>query len=126
MTAAEGIRNQELGRFGEDRAAAHLISEGYRIVKKNFRSRLGEIDIIAEKEGCTVFAEVKLRKNDTYGSASEFVSVSKQRKLRLTAEYYLMLSSAQDSLCRFDVIEIYAPHGADGEIEIRHIEDAFS
>ena len=125
MTAAEGQNNQILGRFGEEKAADCLISEGYRILQRNFRCRQGEIDIIAEKSGMIVFAEVKLRKNSSFGYASEFVSSSKQRRIRITAEYYLSLSGKTDCCSRFDVIEVYAPEGTAGNMTINHIEDAF-
>ena len=124
MTENEGIIRQDLGRFGEEKAVDYLISRGYAILERNFRCRLGEIDIIAEKDGTTVFTEVKLRKNSLYGAAAEFVNSSKQRKLRCTANFYLH-GKASESPCRFDVIEIYAPRGREGPVKLNHIEDAF-
>ena len=77
------MKKTELGAWGEDRAAEYLTDNGYRIVCRNFRCRMGEIDLIAQKEDILAFAEVKLRKNSWYGEAREFVTAEKQRKLRL-------------------------------------------
>ena len=120
------MKKTELGAWGEDRAAEYLTDNGYRIVCRNFRCRMGEIDLIAQKEDVLAFAEVKLRKNSRYGEAREFVTAEKQRKLRLAASYYLVGNSRAQSLQpRFDVLEIYAPHGMDGPVRIIHLEDAF-
>ena len=120
------MKKTELGAWGEDRAAEYLTDNGYRIVCRNFRCRMGEIDLIAQKEDVLAFAEVKLRKNSRYGEAREFVTAEKQRKLRLAASYYLVGNSRTQNLQpRFDVLEIYAPHGMYGPVRIIHLEDAF-
>ena len=113
-----------LGRFGEDKAVEYLTARGFRILTRNFRCRLGEIDIISQQGRCLVFTEVKLRKDDLHGAAAEFVSRTKQKKVLLAAEYYLMLHPSVLQP-RFDVVEVYAPEGTGGETEIRLIEDAF-
>lgn len=113
-----------LGRFGEEKAAERLASTGYRILARNYRCRLGELDLVAQRDRYIVFVEVKLRKNAAYGTAAEFVTAAKQRKVLLTAQYYLQQhpSALQP---RFDVVEVYAPAGTEGEIRINHIENAF-
>jgi len=113
-----------LGRFGEEKAAERLASIGYKILARNFRCRLGELDLVAQQGRFIVFVEVKLRKNTAYGTAAEFVTASKQRKVFLAAQFYLQKhpTSLQP---RFDVIEVYAPQGTEGEIRINHIENAF-
>ena len=129
MSGNEGLKKQSLGRFGEDKAADYLISEGFEILERNFRCRSGEVDIICKNSEYIVFAEVKLRKNDRFGSAMEFVTYTKQRKVITASEYYVMknMQGAGVSLQpRFDVIEVYAPHGEAGDVCINHIEDAFS
>ena len=113
-----------LGDFGESKAVEFLVSKGYRIVKRNYSCRLGEIDIIARKDSFIVFAEVKLRKSDYYGSAAEFVTASKQSRIIKTARFWLA-SHYDDLQPRFDVIEVYAPDGENGPVKINHIEDAF-
>ena len=114
----------ERGKFGEDKAAEYLRNNGYSIIKRNFSCRFGEIDIIAENAGYLVFAEVKLRKNDRYGEAKEFVNYSKQQKIIKTASLFLARYETEKQP-RFDVIEIYSPNGDSPPVRINHIEDAF-
>jgi putative endonuclease len=85
---------------------------------------MGEIDIIAEKDDCTVFVEVKTRKGNRFGNASEYVDSRKQEKIKKTALCYI---SKLETDMRFDVIEVYYSD-AYGEFEvtsINHIENAF-
>ena len=117
----------ELGALGERLAAKHLEGKGYRILERNFRCRMGEIDLIALRGSDLVFTEVKLRKDASHGEAREFVTASKQRKLLLTAEYYLSARPwAQNLQARFDVIEVYAPQGTEENCTICQLENAFS
>jgi len=114
-----------LGAFGEDAACDYLKQKRYRIVDRNFSCRMGEVDIIARKGKYIVFAEVKLRKNADYGEAKEFVTASKQRRVIVAAEYWLM-KHPTELQPRFDVIEVYAPEGLQTKtLEIHHIEDAY-
>ena len=114
-----------LGQWGEDRTAEWLQARGWRIVTRNFRCRMGEIDIIAENGRYLAFVEVKLRKDGSYGAACEAVTLSKRRKLRVTAEYYLMVHPTHLQP-RFDVAEVYAPQGVRTEQpDIYYIENAF-
>lgn len=120
------MKKSELGAWGEKLAAENLETDGYRIVDRNFRCRLGEIDLIARRGRELVFIEVKLRKDASYGEAREFVTAGKQRKLLLTAEYYLVSHPwAQELQPRFDVVEVYAPQGIEGPSEIHRLENAF-
>ena len=113
------------GRWGEELAAEYLRKHGYKIIAMGYRTRMGEIDIIAEKRKYLVFVEVKLRKTDKYGTAGEFVNAEKQRKLTMTALAW-MQSEPIEKQPRFDVIEIYAPHGmATVSPTINHIKNAF-
>ena len=91
----------------------------------NYRTRLGEIDIIAANRWYLIFCEVKLRKTADFAAAREFVDARKQQRLRSTALVYL--SQHETNLQpRFDVIEIYAPNGtATKKPQINHMEDAF-
>ena len=124
---SKGPDRAELGALGERLAAEHLAQRGYRIVERNFRCRMGEIDLIARRGNDLVFTEVKLRKDASHGEAREFVTSSKQRKLLLTAEYYLAARPwAQDLQARFDVIEVYAPRGTEEGCTVRQLENAFS
>ena len=116
---------KELGAFGERKAADYLRRECYKIVDTNYSCRLGEIDIVATKDGYVVFVEVKLRKSSQFAKALEFVDHRKQDRIRTTAQIYLA-QNPTDLQPRFDVIEIYAPEGtATAHPEIYHMEDAF-
>ena len=120
------MRKTELGALGEQRAAEALKKEGYRILERNFRCRMGEVDIIARKGDDLVFVEVKLRKDASHGEAREFVTAAKQQRLRTTAMYYLAgHSSAQELQARFDVVEVYAPQGENGPFTLSHLQNAF-
>lgn len=116
---------RELGPWGESLAADYLRGKGFSIVERNFRSRFGEIDLVACNIDYVVFAEVKLRAGAGFAEAREFVDGRKQERIRNTA--LLWLSEHESELQpRFDVIEIYAPYGADTKKpRLIHIEDAF-
>ena len=114
-----------LGKWGEACAAEYLRKKKYKLIGANYYTRFGEIDLIAEKKGIIAFIEVKLRKNSNFAAAREFVSVSKQNKIRASAELWLA-ANATKLQPRFDVIEIYAPDGANGKVIVEHIENAFT
>ncbi len=120
------MRTRDLtGPWGEALAAEYLRKKHYRIEAMNYRTRLGEIDIIASNRQYLVFCEVKLRKSANFAAAREFVDARKQQRLRTTALLYL--SQRETPLQpRFDVIEIYAPDGMQTRRpQITHMEDAF-
>lgn len=110
---------KEIGTFGESAACRYLRKNGYMIHERNYRIRSGEIDIIAEKDGVLVFAEVKTRKTVKYGMPAEFVDIRKQRKIIRTAYYYL---HGRQCAVRFDVIEVLYRNKT---AYIHHIENAF-
>lgn len=119
------VNTKLLGRWGEDAAAEFLKKKGYKIIGRNYSCRMGEIDIIAEKGRYVIFVEVKTRKNDTFATAAEFVTVTKQRRLITAAELWLSHNPTRKQP-RFDVVEVYAPQGVLTERpDIRHMEDAF-
>lgn len=120
-----------IGRWGEALAAEYLRKQGYQLLAANFHSRFGELDLVAKKKKILAFVEVKVRKNDHYGAACEFVTKSKQEKLILTAESFLQMNEpilkvrGMPLQPRFDVIEIYAPYGISDTYTINHMENAF-
>lgn len=95
-----------LGKKGEDLASAYLIEQGYKILEKNFRSFLGEIDLIALDKGVLVFIEIKTRRTKTFGVPQLAVTASKQKKIYKNSLYYLKRKKLKKSLCRFDVVAI--------------------
>ena len=102
----KGISDMSLGRFGEETAECYLIKKGYHILERNFRCRLGEIDIIAADGPVLVFIEVKTRRNQKFGLPCEAINAEKIKHLKRTAAYYMMLSPDEQCDTRFDVIEI--------------------
>lgn len=115
-----------LGRWGESVAAEYLRKRRYAIIAANYRCRMGEIDLIAEKGDMLIFVEVKLRRNANFAEALEFVDAKKQARLKQTAALYLASHESEKS-ARFDVIEVYAPDGTNTKNpKIRHLEDAFA
>ena len=118
-------RNNLAGSWGEAVAAEYLRKKHFQILATNYRSRYGEIDIIASNRNYLVFVEVKLRKNDRFASAAEYVHRGKQERIRTTASGYLA-AFPTELQPRFDVIEVYAPQGIDTKKPvIIHLEDAF-
>ena len=120
-----GANARLLGQWGEEQVAEKLRRDGWTVVARNFRCRFGELDLVAKNDSFLVFVEVKLRKDDRFGSACEAVTTSKQRKLRAAAQYYL-ISHPTRLQPRFDVAEVYAPRGVRTEKPaIYYIENAF-
>ena len=113
------------GILGEQYAAEHLQKSGYRILDTNFSCRFGEIDIIAEKDGYIAFVEVKTRASNSFYSPAEAVTASKQRKIIITAQHYLLQSQSKLQP-RFDVFEVVTASKNDFRvIKAEHIENAF-
>jgi putative endonuclease len=95
-----------LGREGEDRAARFLIDQGYKILERNYRTRSGEIDLIALHNGEVVFVEVKTRTSTAFGSPELAVTPQKQRKMIKAALGYIKYKGLHQVPCRFDVVAI--------------------
>jgi len=114
---------QALGKHGESLACRVLTERGYAIVATRFRTRFGEIDIVARHGRTIVFIEVKARRSNRAGDAAEAVSSYKRRRIAAMALDYLAWTSALDQPCRFDVVAI---DGIGTErMHVRVIEDAF-
>lgn len=107
------------GREGEAKAAEYLRKKRYEVIGANYRCRFGELDLIVKKGDLVIFVEVKLRKNDRFGAASDAVTPAKREKLRKAALSWLAATECT-APARFDVIEIYTETG-----RINHIENAF-
>lgn len=109
-----------LGARGEDIAEKYLKMRSYRIIERNYRCRLGEIDIIALDGRSLVFVEVKTRRNQNYGRPCEAVNAVKIRHIMRTAARYTDLSHVKYEDLRIDVIEILIQ---DGKPYIHHIKN---
>jgi putative endonuclease len=110
-----------LGSEGEDRAARFLVKHGYRILERNYRTRSGEIDLIAMHEGEVVFVEVKTRTSDAFGAPELAVTPQKQRKMIKAALGYIKYRKLHQVPCRFDVVAIRA----EDESGVELIRNAF-
>jgi putative endonuclease len=103
---------QSLGKMGENLACVELERRGYAILARRYRTRFGEIDIIARHAETTVFVEVKTRAGDGFGGAAEAVTGWKQRRLTYMAIDYLSRHQLHDHPCRFDVVTVDIVDGA--------------
>ncbi len=113
---------KKFGSYGEELAAQYYKKLGYKIIGKNFRTRQGEIDIIAQKQNLIVFVEVKARAQNSIAQPCEFVDYKKQKKIILAAKYYIAKTKDITSFFRFDVVEIIK----DGnDYKLNCIENAF-
>ena len=118
------MSNQALGHYGEEHACRFLQAKGYKILQRNFRNKLGEIDLIAQQGKVICFVEVKTRKSLHYGAPFEAVHSTKQYKIVQVALSYLKYRFRTiEVLSRFDVISIY--RNPQGQPMVEHIVNAF-
>jgi putative endonuclease len=111
-----------LGRLGEDAATQYLKRKGMKILERNLRTPVGEIDLIARYWRFLLFVEVKTRRGSALGSPAEAVGPRKQRQIIQTAKWYLNDNPHKGLQPRFDVIAITVH---DGDFQIEHIPGAF-
>ncbi|WP_234340287.1 YraN family protein [Gorillibacterium timonense] len=113
------------GKAGEEAAAQYLLEQGHLIRERNWRCRSGELDIVAEEEGCLVIVEVRTRKPSVrFGTPQESVDARKQLQVRRTAEVYLYQHRLTECRIRFDLISIRL--NADGSMQaLEHLRHAF-
>src|SRR5688572_4744119 len=103
---------QSLGKRGEELACAELEKRGYLIVDRRFRTRCGELDIVARDGVVLVFVEVKARSGSNFGTPLESVTWQKQQRLsRMAASYLCVKRLGHDIACRFDVVSILEQQG---------------
>ena len=95
-----------LGKKGEETAVGLLKDNGYKILLRNYKTKLGEIDIIASDKGTICFIEVKTRQSDRFGLPSEAISEPKQRQISKAALAFLKERKLLDKKARFDVVSI--------------------
>ena len=112
------MNNKIEGQIGENLACSYLKKQGYKILKQNYTNKIGEIDIIATKDSCIIFVEVKNRSSAKFGLPREAVTVYKQNTIRRVALGYLKETHNLETEIRFDVIEVLAG-------ELTHIKNAF-
>lgn len=112
-------KKTELGKFGEQIVVEYLEKNKYKILKRNFYCKQGEIDIIAKDKNEIIFIEVKTRTNMNFGSPSESVNSIKQKHMYKAAKYFLYKECLLEMLIRFDVVEVLM---SGGKVNINHIK----
>jgi len=117
--------NLEFGKACEKEAVRYLQEKGYKVIEENYKTRLGEIDIIASDKSTTCFIEVKSRSSLDFGRPKEAISKNKQHKISQSALIYLKAHNLLDKSARFDVIEIIFDKATQGRA-FSLIKDAFS
>lgn len=111
------------GSLAEDLAAQHLMAQGLTLLQRNYRCRMGEIDLIFEQGPRLVFVEVRHRSRSHFGGALESIDARKQQRLLRTAQHYLLCrQSAAKRPCRFDAVILSGPLE---QPAIEWIQDAF-
>ena len=113
----------EVGRSGELAAETRYVARGYRVVARNWRCRLGELDLVLARGRSLVICEVKTRRGSRFGGGYEAVDARKRQKLRVLAEVYLLQSRLSPSAVRFDVASVWLR--PDGSASVEIFEDAF-
>jgi len=111
-------KNKIVGNIGEESAVIYLEENDFEIIERNYRNKIGEIDIIAKKDDRIHFIEVKNRSTAKFGYPREAVTNQKQNKIRITALVYLKQKRLNDAFISFDVIEIL-------DKKITHLKNAF-
>ncbi len=114
------LHKKNLGKIGEDLALDYLKSHQFFILEKNFSSKFGEIDIIAKKNNCLYFVEVKTRSNLNRGAPYEAVNKRKISHIKKTAQFYLLKNSCPDYRLKIAVFSIVIQ---DGKTDIKFWED---
>ncbi len=112
------------GHAYEQKAEHYLKSRGYCFRERNFHSRHGEIDLIMTYRSRLIFIEVRYRKSNLYGTAEESVNTIKQRKIILTAKYYISKHNLWHMDIQFDVVTI-SPDPKEKKTKINWLENAF-
>lgn len=125
--AAAGAGPQREGpprHWAEDLAERHLVAAGYGVLRRNYRLRGGEIDLVcAAPDGTYVFVEVRQRRSESHGGAAASLGPAKQRRVRAAAAHFLALElGTPDAHVRFDAVLV---EGDEGRSRVRHVQDAF-
>lgn len=110
------------GKLGEAEAARFLEKRGYKVLERNYRCKYGEIDLVAKDGSAVVFVEVKTRGSERFGTPMESVDARKQRKILLTAQFYIESNRLGDADFRFDVVGVEI---RDGKLSFDLVKAAF-
>jgi len=119
------LNPDELCKKGEALAGKLLKKRGYKILKRNYVSKYGEIDIVAYVKGAISFVEVKTRQSENYGPPELAVTKEKRKRIIRTALNYLVINRIEDIDCRFDVVSVLFKENND-KPDIELFENAFT
>ncbi len=111
-------QKNKAGKLAENFAAHFLTSKGYRIIERNFRSKFGEIDIIALRDGKLFFIEVKARWSMRFGKPEEAVTPAKIWKISRTGEYYSLLHPELPKMLRIEIVSLQIKEGRPVDVRI--------
>ena len=119
------IERLNFGKKGEKAAESYLKKQGYRILKRNYRTKVGEIDLIAEHKNVLVFIEVKSRTNTSIEHPFMAVTPGKQKKIARTASCFIAQNKVGDREIRFDVVSILPDNKNPDALQVEILQDAF-
>ncbi len=119
MTTPRG----RLGQWGESHARRYLEVKGYTVKATNFRSRWGEVDIVAQFGEEMIFVEVRTRRGGEFGTPEESVTKTKSRRLIATAQHYLEQNGLEQTLWRIDLVSIHLDRSGK-LLDVSHLENA--
>jgi putative endonuclease len=111
------------GKSGEDIAVSYLSKENYKIIERNYRTKLGEIDIIADDKGCICFVEVRAKNSLVFGSPEDTIIKKKQHRIAKAALMYIKRFKLGESSCRFDVVCVEKVDSVEPQVKL--IRNAF-
>jgi putative endonuclease len=107
------VFNRETGRLGEDVAVRYLEKLGFAVIVRNYSTKFGEIDLICDDNGITVFVEVKAKKSKMFGTPEEMFTRGKYHKVKRMGQLYL---HGKEVLCRIDMVAVELPDGQEPEV----------
>ena len=113
---------QDLGRYGEDRAASYLQERGYEIIDRNWRSQVGEIDLVAKERDRLVFIEVKTRSGSGFGHPFEAITANKVARMRRLVSDWCVAKQVSAAKVRLDAIAVLV---TGGRVHIEHLKEVF-
>ncbi|MBQ7668001.1 MAG: YraN family protein [Clostridia bacterium] len=112
--------NKTVGNFGEEMATKYIEKQHYKILDRNFNTRLGELDIVALNKDCLCFIEVKTRTTDKYGKPMDAVNYVKRNHLINAAKIYITKNKLINYKARFDIVEVFVKKD-DNNFEVEKI-----
>lgn len=118
----DNFHNQDIGKFGEEKACSFLKNQGYWILCTNFTTNQGEIDIIARDKDEYVFIEVKTRMSKKFGNPVEAVNKEKMKHILRTSKFYIYVNKLENKCIRYDIVEVYI---GEKNLFINHIKNVF-